>query len=156
MKELLTRLRAVKGLGLLLIGLAAGIMLLFLGGHKEEAERTPPPVEESFSFAEYEEALAARLALMIERLEGISDVHVMLTLEQSYAEELAGEGGDYLTIRESDGGQGTVTVSRTAPKVKGVAVICKGGASPDRAGKIISLLAALLDLPTHRIFVSEG
>lgn len=155
MKELLTRLRAVKGLGILLIGLAAGVMLLFLGGKNEE-DQPAPAVDETFSFEAYEKELASRLEEMIARLDGVSDVHVMLTLEQSYAEELAGEGGEYLTVRESDGGQGTVTLSRIAPKVKGVAVICKGGSSSNCQKQIITMLSALLELPTHRIFVSEG
>ncbi len=155
MKEILTRLRAVKGLGILLLGLAAGGMLLFLGGRSEEDE-LQTTAEEAFSFEAYEKELAARLEEMIARLDGVSDVHVMLTLEQSYSDELAGEGGEYLTVRESDGGQGTVTLSRIAPKVKGVAVICKGGSSSRRQQEIISLLSALLELPTHRIFVSEG
>lgn len=155
MKALLARLRAIKGLGLLMIGLVAGIMLLFLGGKTEES-KAQIIMEKPFSFEDYEKELAVRLEEMIDRLEGISEVHVMLTLERSYAEELAGENGDYLTIRESDGGQGTVTISREAPKVKGVAVICKGGNSPDKQQEIISMLSALLELPSHRIFVSEG
>ena len=155
MKALLTRLRAVKGLGILLIGLVAGVMLLFLGG-KHEENQTPVLTETPFSFEEYEKGLAIRLEEMIERLEGVSEVHVMLTLDRSYAEELAGEGGDYLTVRKSDGEQGTVTVSREAPKVKGVAVICKGGNSTEKQREIIEMLSALLDLPSHRIFVSEG
>ncbi|MBQ8382467.1 MAG: hypothetical protein IJX47_04590 [Clostridia bacterium] len=155
MREILTRLRAVKGLGILLVGLAVGVMLLFLGGKSEE-EAPITVAEDTFSFEAYEKELASRLEEMIARLDGVSDVHVMLTLEQSYAEELAGEGGEYLTVRESDGGQETVTLSRTAPKVKGVAVICKGGNSSKHQQEIISLLSALLELPTHRIFVSEG
>jgi stage III sporulation protein AG len=152
---MLTRLRAIKGLGLLLIGLVAGVILLLLGG-KTDAKQSTASIESEFSFEEYEKALAVRLEEMIERLEGVSEVHVMVTLDRSYADELAGESGDYLTIRKSDGEQGTVTISRNAPKVKGVAVICKGGNSSEKQKEIISMLSALLELPTHRIFVSEG
>ena len=155
MKEIWIRLRAIKGLGILLIGLAVGVMLLFLGGHGEEAPPTAA-TEEGFSFEAYEKGLAARIEEMLGRMDGISEVHVMLTLEESYAEQLAGADGEYLTVRESDGGQGTVTVSRIAPKVKGVAVICKGGSHSERQKKIIAMLSSLLDLPSHRIFVSEG
>ncbi|MBQ7325159.1 MAG: hypothetical protein IJW98_05410 [Clostridia bacterium] len=156
MKALFSRLRAIKGLGLLLVGLAAGIMLLFLGGHTEKQTDSSTIADDSFSFEAYEKDLAKRLEEMIARLDGVSDVHVMLTLERGYAEELAGAEGEYLTVREPDGGQGTVTVSREAPKVKGVAVVCKGGNSPDRQKEIIAMLSALLELPSHRIFVSEG
>ena len=155
MKQLFVRLRAIKGLGFLLMGLAAGIMLLFLGG-LGETESVPTIAGEEFSFEAYEKNLAKRLASMIDRLDGVSDSHVMLTIDQSYSNELAGESGEYLTIRESDGGQGTVTVASKAPIVKGVAVVCKGGQSPQKQKEIISMLSALLNLPTHKIFVSEG
>ncbi len=155
MRTLFTRLMAIKGLGLLLIGLAVGVMLLFLGGQTEAVPTIAQP-EEAFSFEAYEEALSRRLESLIERLDGISRVTVMLTLEESYADLPAGEVGDYLTLRDPDGGQGTVILSRRAPKVKGVAVICNGGASLAKQQEIIELLAALLNLPTHRIFVSDG
>ena len=155
MKAFFARLRAIKGLGLLLVGLAAGVMLLFLGS-KTEVSKAPASTEKVFSFESYEKELAIRLEEMIARLDGVSEVHVMITLERSYAEELAGEDGEYLTVRKSDGGQGTVTISREAPKVKGVAVVCKGGKSPDKQKEIIAMLSALLELPSHRIFVSEG
>lgn len=155
MKSLFARLRAIKGIGLLLLGLAAGVMLLILGGASEENAESDVR-EETFSFEAYEEELAGRLEDMIARLDGVSGVHVMLTLERSYSEELAGEEGEYLTVRASDGGQGTVTLSREAPTVKGVAVICKGGTSAKVQQEIISMLSALLNLPSHRIFVSEG
>ncbi len=155
MKALLARLRAVKGLGLMLIGLSAGLLLLFLGSKTEE-NKTTGITEEVFSFEQYEKAMETRLEEMIARLDGVSEVNVMLTLETSYTEELAGENGDYLTVRKSSGEQGTVTISREAPKVKGVAVVCKGGNSPDKQKEIIAMLSALLELPSHRIFVSEG
>lgn len=155
MKHLLTRIRAIKGLGFLLMGLAAGIMLLFLGGLEQKGSDQAVAVE-AFSFESYEKNLAKRLEGMIDRLDGVSDSHVMLTIDQSYSSQLAGESGEYLTVRESDGGQGTVIVASKAPIVKGVAVVCKGGNSSEKQKEIISMLSALLNLPTHKIFVSEG
>lgn len=155
MKNWIVRIRAMKGLGFLLFGLAAGVMLLFLGGINEEAS-APVSAVETFSFEAYEKNLATRLEGMIDRLDGVSDAHVMLTIDRSYVQELAGESGEYLTIREADGGQGTVIVSSQAPIVKGVAVICKGGNNPEKQKEIISMVSALLNLPTHKIFVSKG
>ena len=154
MKNLLIKIRAIKGLGFLLMGLAAGVMLLFLGG-LDQQESVPTSAEE-FSFEAYEKNLAKRIESMINRLDGVSESHVMLTIDRSYSQELAGETGEYLTIREADGGQGTVTVSSSAPIVKGVAVVCKGGSVPEKQKEIISMVSALLNLPTHKIFVSEG
>lgn len=155
MKQLLVRLRAIKGLGFMLMGLAAGIMLLFLGG-LDEKDSVSVSTNESFSFETYEKNLATRLEGMIDRLDGVSDAHVMLTIDQSYLQELAGDAGEYLTVRAADGGQGTVIVCSKAPIIKGVAVVCKGGNIPENQKEIIEMLSALLNLSAHKIFVSEG
>lgn len=154
--KLIDSLRSVKGIGLLVLGLAAGVVLLFLGVKQEDAEETPTVVSESFSFDAHESALSERLTEMIGRVEGVSGVHVMLTLERGYSDELARDGDAYLTVKDSEGAEETVTLSREAPKVKGVAVICKGGDDPLIQKEIIDMIAALFDLPTGRIFVSEG
>lgn len=156
MNELLEKLRSIKGIGLLVIGLAAGVVLLILGTGADKAESPPAQTDEEFSFERYEQSLADRLSEMIGRVEGVSDVHVMITLERGYSEEFAKDGENYLTVKQSDGREETVILSREAPEVKGVAVICKGGDEPQIVQQIISLVSALLNLPTNRIFVSAG
>lgn len=155
-KQLIDKLRSVKGIGLLAVGLAAGVILLILGNQRESAPTETAAVREEFSFEEYENSLSERLAELIGRVDGVSGVHVMLTLERSYSEELAKDGEQYLTVKQSDGAQETVMLSREAPEVKGVAVICKGGDDPNRQKQIIELISALFNLPTSRIFVSAG
>lgn len=156
MRQLIEKLSAVKGLGLLLLGLAAGVVLLILGNRAEKTPDEPVVTHETFSFEAYEESLSKRLAEMIARVEGVSGVHVMLTLERGYSEELAKDGENYLTVKQSDGGQGTVTLSQEAPEIKGVAVICKGGDDPTVQKQIIEMISALFHLSASRIFVSAG
>ncbi len=154
-KELIEKLRSVKGIGLLVLGLAAGIILLILGNQAGKNSETAS-VKEDFSFEAYEKALSERLEEMIDKVDGVSGVHVMLTLERGYSESLAKDGDDYLTLKQSDGGQETVTIFREAPEVKGVAVICKGGDDPEIQKEIIEMLCALFHLSSNRIFVSGG
>lgn len=156
MKQLIEKLGSVKGIGLLVIGLAAGVILLILGTGAENAEDIPETVSEEFSFEGYEKSLSERLCEMLGRVEGVSGVHVMITLERGYSDELAKDGENYLTVKHSDGAEGTVTLSRETPEVKGVAVICKGGDDPSIQQQIIAMISALFDLPTSRIFVSAG
>lgn len=156
MKQLIDKLRSVKGIGLLVIGLAAGVMLLILGNHSESEESEVSTVSDEFSFEAYENSLSERLCEMIGKVEGVSNVHVMLTLERGYSDDLAKDGEEYLTVKHSDGAEGTVRLSREAPEVKGVAVICKGGENPEIQQQIIKMTAALFNLPTSRIFVSGG
>lgn len=156
MNQLIEKLRSVKGIGLLVIGLAAGVILLILGSSADREATEDQPIDESFSFEAYEASLSERLEEMLSRVEGVSGVHVMLTLERGYSDELAKDGDQYLTVKHSDGAEGTVTLSREAPEVKGVAVICKGGDDPTVQKHIIGMVSALFDLPTSRIFVSAG
>lgn len=156
MRQLIEKLSAVKGLGLLVIGLAAGVVLLVLGNRAEKTEVEPAVTEVSFSFETYEKALSERLAEMIARVKGVSGVHVMLTLERGYSEEFAKDGENYLTVKQSDGGQETVKLSQEAPEIKGVAVICKGGDDPNVQKQIIEMISALFHLSASRIFVSAG
>lgn len=156
MRELIEKLGAVKGIGLLLIGLVAGVVLLILGNQADKAPDESDNVSEEFSFEAYEKSLSDRLAVMLGKVEGVSSVHVMLTLERGYSEELAKDGEAYLTVKHSDGAEGTVTLSREAPEVKGVAVICKGGDDPDIQKQLIEMIAALYNLSSSRIFVSGG
>lgn len=153
---LIEKLRSVKGLGLLLIGLAAGILLLILGNTAEASETEDTSETEAFSFEAYECALSERLEEMLAKIEGVSGVHVMLTLERGYSDELARDGEEYLTVKHSDGAEGTVTLSRETPEVQGVAVICKGGDDPNVQKHIIDMIAALFDLSSNQIFVSAG
>lgn len=154
--ELIEKFRSVKGLGLLLLGLAAGVLLLILGNSAEASETKEPAETEAFSFEAYEKDLSERLEEMLAKIEGVSGVHVMLTLERGYSEELAKDGEEYLTVKHSDGAEGTVTLSRETPEVKGVAVICKGGDDPNLQKQIIAMVAALFDLSSSHIFVSGG
>lgn len=154
--QLIDKLRSVKGLGLLLLGLAAGILLLILGNSAEASNTEEKAETEGFSFEAYERELSERLEEMLTKVEGVSGVHVMLTLERGYSDELARDGDEYLTVKSSDGAEGTVTLSRETPEVKGVAVICKGGDDPNVQKQIIEMIAALFDLPSSRIFVSGG
>lgn len=156
MIRMMDKLRSVKGIGLLVLGLAAGVMLLILGNSADAKPDESAPTEEAFSFEAYEKSLTERLEEMIGRVEGVSGVHVMLTLERGYSDELAKDGEAYLTVKQSNGAEDTVTISREAPEVKGVAVICKGGDDPIIQQQIIGMISALFHLTTGRIFVSAG
>lgn len=156
MSELIEKISAIKGIGLLVLGLAAGIVLLVIGNKAESASEEQSAVKNEFSFEDYERSLSERLEEMIDRIDGASGVHVMLTLERGYSDELAKDGEEFLTVKQSDGAEGTVTLSREAPQVKGVAVICKGGDNHEIQKEIIELVSALLNIPTSRVFVSAG
>lgn len=140
MKELLEKIRSIKGIGWILAVLITGILLIFLTGR---IETTTEEVEtgDDFSFSDYESALEKRLENIIEEMEGVSSVQVMVFLDSSYL----------LDVTE----RSELVLSEKAPEVRGVAVICKGGDQISVQKKIISLLASLLSIPTNKIYVGN-
>jgi stage III sporulation protein AG len=139
-KELLEKIRSIKGIGWILAVLITGILLIFLTGR---IETTTEEVEtgDDFSFSDYESALEKRLENIIEEMEGVSSVQVMVFLDSSYL----------LDVTE----RSELVLSEKAPEVRGVAVICKGGDQISVQKKIISLLASLLSIPTNKIYVGN-
>ena len=58
----------------------------------------------------------------------------------------------YEVITGSDGTP--ITVKLRFPELRGVAVVCRGGANPVNQEKIVSLLTALFGLPATRVCVT--
>ncbi len=163
MGSFLEKMKQNKGLWLLLIGMAAGLLLLAFGDSKEGEESTVTSPAPMPSFAEADQYLAnleRRIANLLEAMDGVSNVSVVLTPDGT-AESLYAQNGKFeegaLTEREyviigRDGEP--ILVRLIYPKLRGVAVVCRGGSNPILQEKIVSLLCALLELPSHNVYVT--
>ena len=122
------------------LGLGAGVVLIILsfiapgGGGSEE------PVSE-FSSADFVKRQEAKISEMLSRIDGVSEPFVMITLADS------GE-----RVYDTDGRE-PVLIKEIEPRIKGVAVICRGIANPEMQLKIINLVSTVLNLPTNRVYV---
>ncbi len=164
MGAFLERFKQTKGAWLLLVGLAAGLLFLFVGeGDPETTE--PAEVDTTAELAttdEYVASLERRIALLLEEMDGVSGVTVLLTAdctaEMEYAQNDRYAGG-VLTDREHvivgvNGDDRPILVGRAYPRIRGAAVVCRGGSNPILQEKIVSLLCSLLDLPATDVYVS--
>ena len=143
-----------KGIGVFAILLAAGFLLIFFSDFSGKDEKNiENTVSEEFDFAEYESALESRLSQKINSVYGVSDSSVIVVLDSSYTYEYLEMSSGNILVCESDGNEIPVPVKRYAPKVRGVAVICKGGDDPENKKTIIQLLSSLLDIPSNKIWV---
>ncbi len=160
----LEKMKQTKGLPLLLIGVAAGLLLLFAGGGGEESREpaSPDPAEQKSETEEYLAALERRVCQLLEAMDGVSDVSVVITpdgtSETVYAQNGRYSGGS-LTEREyvildRDGDGELVAVKLLYPKLRGIAVVCRGGSNPILQEKIVSLLCALFELPSNKVYVT--
>lgn len=163
MDSFFEKMKQSKGLWLLILGIAAGLLLLFLGDSQSKSESETVTEAPSLSFTEAEQylnTLERRIANLLEAMDGVSDVSVILTPDGT-AESLYAQNGQYengtLTEREyvlTDRDGEVILVRLIYPKLRGVAVVCRGGSNPILQEKIVSLLCALLELPANKVYVT--
>lgn len=140
---------------------AVGIAVLIFGdrltlsGNDKETESTGEIYTDKTKI--YTEYLEGKIEDLISELDGVSDVSVLLTLdggsELIYAENSASGTVDYLIINGSDGEE-PVLIREIYSSVRGIAVVCKGGGSPEIQRTVTELLASAFDLPHTKISVA--
>ncbi len=162
MSGFLDKMKQSKGTWLLVIGVIAGLLLVFVGNGEES---TATPVEDltASGFSEtddYITTLELRVSRLLEAMDGVSGVSVILlpdiTGETVYAQNGRYEGGT-MTEREyvfTDKDGKPMVVRLVYPKLRGIAVVCRGGSNPITQEKIISLLCALFDLSSGKVYVT--
>lgn len=153
-----------KTLPILAICFVLGIIFLFLGEYSG-FERTAG--EEVFDEEAYTGQMETRLEEILERMDGVSQVKVMITLESSecrdYATKVTKSSGKdttsletYLQLQEDAGGKNQPILNRTLlPEIRGASVVCKGANDPAIRIKIIRLVSSTLNLNENQIFVTQ-
>lgn len=157
----------------ILLGVAAGILLLIYGSTRDTKSNGNSPRAPSAAEGEdYVVALEKKVAALLNGIDGVQNAAVMITLDSSseyvYASdstlrESSSDGKtsqkdaskELVLTNRSGSDQSPVMIKQISPKVKGIAVVCAGGSSPMVKSEIIGLLSTLFDLPTHKIFVSQ-
>lgn len=185
-KELLGKIGKDK----LLLMAAAGMVLIVCSipdNNKEENKSSSLQTEtKKTTFTEendtvegYIENLEMRLADIIEKIDGVKNVHVMITIKKSESKEILKdenvssdntdesdrEGGerkivsynkdeDTIYYKDNTGAQYPYVLSEIMPEVEGIAVVADGGDSPVIKEKIISMIKALFGLEVNKIMVT--
>jgi len=123
--------------------------------------------------SEYIREQEYKLCEVLKRVKGISEPYVMITLDKSseyiYAAKKSSKennsvnGGNTTSSKESQSDiilysdvqkqESPLLVTEIQPKIKGVAVVCKGMNSAEMQLRIINLVATVLNLPTNRVYV---
>ena len=166
---------------LIILGLCAGIVLIVLSFitansgnknniivNKNNSVNTDLSRTDTESYVREQEN---KICSILSRIDGVTDPYVMITLDTSseyvYAsnetvKESSSKNGD-TTQREVqknmilyDGTKDTkspVLIKEIQPKIKGVAVICRGVGNAEMQLKIINLVSTVLNLPTNKVYV---
>ncbi len=164
------------------IGLA-GVVLIFCSAmfQKPEKEDTFAEVSQSQTddMAEYRDNLCEELGNMLASIEGVGKTKIMLTLDGTVrniyatdndiqqretsrknssdenADKQSTEKQSCIVMRQKDGSEQALTVGQLMPKIKGVLVVCEGGADPEICSRITKAVSAALDVTSSHICVTK-
>ena len=162
---------------LIILGLVAGVILIILsfftaGNNKDPTKNTTATdnlsrIDTDTYIAEQEK----KLCEILKRINGVSEPFVMITLDSSseyiYAskqsiKESSSKNGettqkdvqkDIVLYEDEKKSKSPILVKEIQPKIKGVAVVCRGVGSADMQLKIINLVSTVLNLPTNKVYV---
>ena len=148
-----------KTLVISLLGILLGIVLVLLGSlSKSDEEVTLSDNGIKYSSKElesYTSSLEKKVADIIDKIGGVSDVSVALTIDASsenvYATE--GQNKDYVILGEGNGSENAIKIMEINATVRGIAVVCNYGGSDELRVGIINMLSSLFDIGANRISV---
>lgn len=150
-----------------ILGLAAGAILILLSftspGEKNKTQENDLSQIDSDAYVRSQEN---KICEILKRIDGVTEPFVMITLDTSSEQIYASKQN----VKESQNGENTqkevskdlifygedkkpILVKEIEPKIKGVAVICKGISNSEIQLKIINLVSTVLNLPTNRVYV---
>ena len=89
----------------------------------------------------YSEALEERLLSIVSDIDGVGDVKIFLTMDNS---------GENMYLENSDTKTKTVT-----PTVRGVVVVCDGGDDPVIINRVTEAVTKSLDIPFSKVCVTK-
>ena len=174
-----TLFQSDKGRKILLIIGFAGILLIFLSSlFKGDAPKTSAR-QNPESTEEYIAAMENKLSKILESINGVGNVKVMITLENSgeniYAVEQKSNtdksedttAADSRRVTEKDSNEEKITVidgrdgkeavvrTQIEPKVKGVVVVCSGGDQQIVQQRVTSAVTTVLDVAPGKVCVTK-
>lgn len=130
---------------------SVGIILILISGSRDKS-CVSNTEQINFDFDKYESTLEKRLEEKINKIDGVSSCDVILLIETSYIHD-AKNGSSYSDLFGT--GSESDRISESAPKIRGVAVICVGGGEARVKKDITDMLSALLGIPTNKIWVGS-
>ena len=146
-----------KNVIIVILGILIGGALIFYGEVGDSGKKATEAKESVYSSNEleiYTERLENKISGFLEKIGGVSDVAVVITIDNSKENVYATEGAnyDYVILTDSSGNQSTVKLTEITATVRGIAVVCNYE-SEELKQQMITTLSALFNVGTNRISV---
>ncbi|MGN0656344.1 MAG: hypothetical protein ACI4KR_06090 [Ruminiclostridium sp.] len=132
-------IKSDKSVKIILAAGAALMLIIAFGGFFGGSTQTEETGYSRAELAEYEARLEKRLSDILSEINGIGKTEVMITLDGAEQTEY-GKSKDML-------------LSVTAPRVRGVIVVCDGGDNIAVKEKVINAVSGVFGISTTRISV---
>ncbi len=155
-----------KKYALLIMGALVGVALLIFGGGLDigsGGKEGQIDAAEHGSAEEYAKMLEARVAEICSQVKGAGEVSVFVSLKGGYRTVYAydAQSGSYgykseIVMSGSGSDKQAVITAYENPEIAGVGIVCRGAADDGVKNRIISLVAAALNVSTNKIFVAVG
>ena len=142
-----------------------GVFLILFGAYEKENEneKNQSGVENSMDANQYAKSVEKNISELCEKISGVSDVHVVVTLEGGYntvyAQNSQSNSSGYkneFVLTGSGSSERAILVGYSAPQVSGVGIVCRGGGDPHIRSEIISLISATFGVTSNKIYVTEA
>ena len=150
------RLYLLLGCGVL------GILLILFGSSTKTPQNSDENSPYSTSTDElviYQDYLEARIKTLCESVSGVRNATVVVTLSGSFESVYATEwpdGQEEYVILGSGSSASPIYLSRSAPEIAGIGIVCSGGANDNVRRELISLLSATFHISSNRIYIKEA
>ena len=150
-EKITNALKRNKGVFFLILGISVGIILVFSDSGGSEIESG---IDHAQYIEEYINKTEERLEALIEKIEGASNVNVLVTLKSGSEYVYASDASDMSEKHVVVSGD-LVYVKEYLPEIEGVAVVCHGGNDPSVNAKITELVCSVTGLYTTHVYVTE-
>lgn len=152
-----------NNLWIFLVAAAVGIALILIGSGtkegQEKIETVPEYRTEKDELVIYQQYLEERIKRLCETVDGVSNVTVTVTLaggfESVYATEWK-DGNEEYVILGSGASAEALYLTRSAPEISGIGIVCRGGEEERVRYELIGLLAATYHVNSNRIYVAKS
>lgn len=160
-KNIVSKLKDDKRLVIIVVLGLTGILLLTFSEIVPDKENKKESSEKKETVS-YEEKMEKRLTEIVSSINGAGKTKVMITLESGdenvYAVENKSsekQSESKFVVVDNNGEDSGLLLKVVEPEIKGVAVVCEGGDSPQVRQEIIATVTAVLRISTNRVNIAK-
>ena len=163
----LSKLKKTDYIVILLVGVLLLIVVLPVKEDKNTCSNSQKKAkaksvsESTYDDEEYEKLLEKKLEGILERMDGVGEVSVMITLSDDGTRIVdkdtkeTSESIEKTTVIYDEDASVPYVTSTDKPTVSGVLVVAQGGGSPQVNNDISNAVSALFDVPMHKIKIAK-